>query len=346
MADYVRMTSAEYSAIYKNLQKTLGTILSERRPDLLRVYQQAAKDAGAALKTVIAKGQSAMTTEQLRALEQMLKKSAQMVADATDDILISSLNKAGTYVGNIEKAYLSGAATEAGIKISGLDNMIYALNQSLIAATINRVYADGYTYSQKVWGQFDINGIPIGVYGDWVKKVKDFTSAGIAQGLDPAKIAKELESYVTSSGAEQFFKAGRWGKLLPGTKEYIKRLGKAGIDYRGIRLIRSELYSSLQTAAVEAGSNNPACTGYFKWILQSGREQWGCSCPDNAAGGPYTKESVPVYPHSNCYCTIEPVLIRHDDFIQSLKDYRDGKDTPMTRRIDDWKNGNGLTLAY
>jgi hypothetical protein len=94
---------------------------------------------------------------------------------------------------------------------------------------------------------------------------------------------------------------GRWGKLEPGTREYAKRLGSKGVDYRAMRLYRSEIHRNQQEAAVEGGEDNPACTGLYDWILMPGRGTFLCNCPELAAGGPYTKDTIPDYPHPNCF---------------------------------------------
>lgn len=175
-----------------------------------------------------------------------------------------------------------------------------------------------------------------------VRKVQDeiltLIEGGLNQGRDGKQIALDLQEYI-KRGKEAVI--GRWGKLVPGTAEYSRRLG-SGIDYRALRLVRSEMYSSLQAGAVECAKRNPANTGRVKWMLQSGREDWPCECQSIATEGPYKLDEVPSYPHSNCACTLEPEIIEHDEFIKMLTDYVSGEDTEGARKITAWQKEYSL----
>jgi hypothetical protein len=175
---------------------------------------------------------------------------------------------------------------------------------------------------------------------------------GIVEGKDVREVAAGLMEYV-KDGPDVI--KGRWGKLKPGEKilkgrhwqyateearQYAKRLGAAGVDYRAARLYRSEMYRNLQESAVSDGESNPACTGEYDWILMPGRENWPCDCPDIAAAGPYRADNIPPYRHPNCDCTIRPRLKDGDAFIQDLRDYVNGE--PGGDGIARWAEGNDL----
>jgi hypothetical protein len=133
--------------------------------------------------------------------------------------------------------------------------------------------------------------------GDTEDKIMDVVWGGISQGRDVRSVATDLMAYL--KGGPEIVK-GRWGKLEPGTKEYAKRLGSKGVDYRAMRLYRSEIHRNQQEAAVTEGEDNPACTGEYDWILMPGRRVFLCECPKLAEEGPYTKDTIPDYPHPNC----------------------------------------------
>jgi len=326
------MTPKEYRAIFTGLRKTMGTLTEIQRKNLLRIYQEAAKEAGTTLASIADRGVS-IEKLQLEAMTELLKKSAQMVADGTNKVTLSLLKDGFSKIGGAQQDLFSTIADRAGLKISGLDTMTMAINNRLIAATVNRTYADGYTYSQKVWGQFDANGRPIGVYGDWVNKIKNIYNLGAAQGIDPVQIARDLEKYVTSTDGKQFFTEGRWGKLVAGTEDYIRRIGTTGPDYRAMRIVRSEMYSSLQTAAIEFGRSNVGSTGMYRWVMQDGRDDWGCEC-EEYDGQLYKEEDVPSYPHPNCHTAGTLVLTsKGNKKIQDLKvgEYVITKDKQINR---------------
>jgi hypothetical protein len=149
--------------------------------------------------------------------------------------------------------------------------------------------------------------------GDTEDKIMDVVLGGISQGRDVREVSADLMGYL--KGGPDIVK-GRWGKLKPGEKvlkdghwqyateearQYARRLGSRGVDYRAMRLYRSEIHRNQQEAAVEEGEDNPACTGEYDWILMPGRGVFLCDCPELADGGPYTKETIPDYPHPNCF---------------------------------------------
>jgi hypothetical protein len=102
------------------------------------------------------------------------------------------------------------------------------------------------------------------------------------------------------------------------------------------------MYRNQREATVKAAELNPGTTGLYDWVLQPGREEWHCNCPELAAGGPYTKETLPQTPHPNCDCQVVPRLKDDGVFLQQLNDYADGVDSPGGREIAAWVEKNGL----
>jgi hypothetical protein len=65
-----------------------------------------------------------------------------------------------------------------------------------------------------------------------------------------------------------------------------------------------------------------------------------CGCPELAAGGPYTRKTIPDYPHPNCDCMVEPRLKDSDDLINELRAYVRGE--PAGNDIELWAQEHGL----
>jgi len=158
----------------------------------------------------------------------------------------------------------------------------------------------------------------------------------ISQGRDIRTIAADIMAHGRFGPAAI---PGRWGKLLPGTREYARRLGRAGVDYRVIRLRRSEQYRMMQEKAIAEGQSNPACTGEYDWIMFEGGNN--CEvCEDLEAGSPYTYDTVPAYPHPNCMCTVRPRLKPRAEFMKELRAYASGE--PGGSGIARWAQEKGL----
>jgi hypothetical protein len=93
-------------------------------------------------------------------------------------------------------------------------------------------------------------------------------------------------------------------------KEYHGRLGAAGIDYRTMRIMRTETAVALAERQEAIARNSDICTGMVDWVLQKGRDGWNCKCAEYAAGGPYEVDHLPgpVPLHPNCNCQLRPHL--------------------------------------
>jgi hypothetical protein len=73
-----------------------------------------------------------------------------------------------------------------------------------------------------------------------------------------------------------------------------------------------------------------------------GREVWLCGCEELATGGPYTKDTIPPYPHPNCDCMVRPRLKDHKEFMRDLKDYVKGVPSAGANEISLWAQEHGL----
>ncbi|MDR1588209.1 MAG: hypothetical protein LBS57_12200, partial [Treponema sp.] len=93
-------------------------------------------------------------------------------------------------------------------------------------------------------------------------------------------------------------------------KEYHGRLGAAGIDYRTMRIMRTETAVALNERQEAIARNSDICTGQVDWILQKGRDGWNCKCAEYARGGPYYVDNLPapIPLHPNCNCQLRPRL--------------------------------------
>jgi hypothetical protein len=85
-------------------------------------------------------------------------------------------------------------------------------------------------------------------------------------------------------------------------KEYHRRFGAAGIDYRTMRIMRTETAVALAERQESIARNSDICTGMVDWVLQKGRDGWNCKCAEYAGKGPYDVDRLPgpVPLHPNC----------------------------------------------
>lgn len=234
---------------------------------------------------------------------------------------------------DIDREYIEDAFKDAG-KTVDLSEMFdrqetridraYEVRNSLRTHMIVMNRAQ-YSLSSSVWDSID----------GFSDKILAIIQAELDAGTDPVKITKILEEYL-AGGADKVL--GRWNDLKIGTPEYRKRIGTGGADYRTQRVVRTEIYSARRDADIQSGRMNPGSTGMFTWNLSPFHNHCD-TCEGRAEGGTYTAEQIQAMNddvHPNCGCYMQPVLKDRDEFVQSLRDYVRGDDTPGAAEIDAW----------
>lgn len=349
------MTRTEYAKLYAQAKRRFPRLTRSALSKLKETYQTATAEVAARLRDAVLTGKAELTIEswaqilsqlqkagksieQQILLDQMIDQkisihisnwteirqrlaaSAETLRQQIETTIPATLRAGNETLTRIHEDYLLFLEDKFGGRITaaGIQNMFVSVNDKLIASIVNRVYQDGYTYSERVWN--------IGLtYQDDIKRV---ITSGLAQGRDILEIAADLNVYVQDDKAELF---KRYGKLLRGTAAFRKRVRK-DVFYPSLRLIRSELYASLQENARFMGQANPACNGLYEWIRNT-QEDFGCSCPENQENSPYDLNGLPDYPHPNCLCIIRPVLRDSREFQNDLQRWVSGESVGY---IDNW----------
>ena len=317
------MTAAEYQKLYRQARKSFPNLTVQTMKKIKDVYIEAAKKAAIEVRAAELLGKSDLTIESWRSIEAQLARSAADISESIEAGVYNSVKSATSYTSNINEEYIIDSVHKAGIEgkipITGIKNVYFSVNERVVASIVNRIYQDGYSFSTRVWkaGQ---------AFQDEIKNV---ISAGLTQGRDLIKVARDIQTYVKDG---KLALAKRFGTLERGTREFMKRIGNK-VDWRALRIVRSELYASLQEASAEQGRANPGALDQYDWVLEAGRQHWNCACPDIAADSPYKYENIPGYPHSNCRCQIRPVLRNNDEFTADLKKWINNEPVDY---LDNW----------
>ena len=315
----------DYRQAFAAARRRAMVLDAKTRAKLVEVYRLAGEEAARVAHAALERGLSALTEERWAVIAAKLNDAADSIATATETGIKDLVRLTAPLFPEVDADLVWDAAklAKADRKITreGLGRIVSGVQQDVVKSLVSRIYSDGYTFSDRIWKTgADEAGRPASVRSDWQERIKMTIAAGIAQGRDPAKIARDIQVY-TKDG--RLALAKRWGALERGTAEYAKRLpGK--IDWRAQRLVRSELYASLQDAQLAAGRKNPASDGLYDWVLSEGRQHWECECEALAAGSPYKADAVPSYPHPNCLCYIRPHLIDMDKFVADLAAWAKG----------------------
>lgn len=243
---------------------------------------------------------------------------------------------------DVDKQYIEDAFKDAG-KTVDLSEMFdrqadridqrYEVKNATVKNYLIVQNRSNYQLSPAIWDAID-------GYSD---KILAIIQAELDAGTDPVKITKIIEEYL-AGGAEKVL--GRWNDLKIGTPEYRKRLGTGGADYRTQRVVRTEMYNARRDADIQSGRMNPGATGMFTWNLSPFHNHCDI-CEQRAAGSPYTAEQIQALQdtsHPNDQCFVQPVLKDRDEFVQSLRDYVRGDDSPGAAEIDAWAAKYGFEV--
>lgn len=321
------MTQAEFYAAQKKARETYRANFRHVSGAISRVYISAADEVADRIKTLeVKKKGDSLTALSLRKLEATLRKTGARIAADTEILTIDVIDDSIYTTNKPHLQYLKDSINISDIdkiKYSIVEEMYGRLHEDLIGLTYTRLF-DNYTFEQRIWGAVDLPGLS----QHWQTDIKNLVTFGLAQGRDVLKIAQDITFYA-AHGKEKLIK--RYGELVRGTKTFSKRI-PAHVDWRALRIARSELYISLQDAAKYQGSLNPAVLEY-NWNLTAGAAHDTCICPDLAADSPYQYQDIPDFPHPNCLCWISPKIRGRDEFVNDLIDWGKGQGVPY---LDNW----------
>ncbi len=309
------MTAKEFQAALRAARQSYPKLTREVLQQLEATYVYGAELAAAQVLKARLSGYSDLTTEAWRSIQMALDEGSYLLREKLEDQILLKAEKGVSSTSSLHEGYILDAAKMAGArsKISavGVHNVFIGVNDQVLRSMVNRTFQDGYSFSSRIWD----------VGTKYQNDLKNVINAGIAQGRDIVKIAKDLQVYVRDG---KIALANRFGpNLIRGTLEFMRRIGDQ-VDYRALRLVRSELYMALQDASKEQGHSSPGCLDLYDWVLEQGRQHWDCDCPDLAAGGPYEYDQVPEYPHPNCRCDVRPRMRPASEFMDDLKRWTRG----------------------
>lgn len=318
------MTNDEYYKLMAEARRYFPRLTLDQYKKIKKIYQSATVDVSKAIAEAQLAGRSQLTIRSLQSIEEQLTIAAQKIREAIDKGVNASSTTGTKRITDTNTEYLSQAVKDAGAAskatIAQIQNMFVGINTDLIASIASRVYQDGYSFSQRLWAAGEY-------YQD---KIKDILTHGLAQGRPVEAIAKDIQVYVKDGKVKL---AQRYGpNFQPGDKTFLNRIGRR-IDFRALRLVRAELYNSLQQLQAEQGRANPAAFDLYDWILEWGRQQWPCVCPDNAKGSPYRFNEIPEYPHPNCACQVRARLRKRSVFVDDLAKWASGTSVDY---LDSW----------
>lgn len=343
------MNQRDYIKAYKNAHRLSGRVSALTMKELRKVFIEAGNLAAAQVAATEAGGLSSLTTEAWARIDRQLQAGADLISRSVELDIPASTSLAYSNYLDVDKKYILDAVSQSGNKLitaEGIDRMGLGVDLQLLRIQASRIYSDGYSFSSRIWSSRTVTAadglsqLPTSINGDFQYRIKNLILTGEAQGRDVVDIAEDIQVYI-KKGKNEVFKPGRYGRLVPGTGEYKRRIPHR-IDWRALRLVRSELNASLQEAGILEGVLNPASINMYNYVKTIGnpidqdgsKTNSGLRCIDLDRASPYSRADVPGYNHPNCSCHVRPVLQNQNEFVADLKAWVPGDGSS----IDQWYN--------
>jgi len=147
---------------------------------------------------------------------------------------------------------------------------------------------------------------------------------GLQPGSDAAKALLKQQDAKDWVQQQMDLKTKRGTPKLPAAvKQYATRLGKAGLDYRTIRIARTETTAMLADEQTAIAENSDISSGLMDFVMDRGRDHWNCSCERYAEQNPWRvddpdRPEIPVHP--SCMCQWVPRLKTDDEIIKAFRE--------------------------
>jgi hypothetical protein len=319
------VTAAEYAAAYAANRRGWPKMTAATMKKIRDAYAK----VGAEVSAILANGAmdgKALDAVTLQKLDRALLAGAAEVEKAIREFVPELVAMGADQYAAIETQLLTDLLEGIqGAKVTpeGIAAMFAKVAEGVVKASLGQVGADGLNfYARAVKASEAMRG-----------DVLQFIRAGIAQGRDLGELALDATRYFRDGKKQTVH---RWGENIePDSKQLLRRVPER-VDYRALRIARSELARGLQDEAKENGRNNPAALDLYDWLRINTLDH-GCVCPSNAANSPYTYDNIPGYAHPHCQCVVRVRLRNLSDFKTELRNWIDGG---KNDRLENWLVSN------
>lgn len=323
------MTQSEYQSAYARLRRQWPFLTAKAMKSIKAAYAEAGRKVADAIREgELVDGALSFTTQQ--AVDRAILEGSAAIGEALRDGVPALVYGAAGLYAAIETEFLTDALGSAGkLTADGIAKMFSKTSESAVLRSLNTVGADGRIF----WGR-----VPnvSKYFGD---DVVNLVRASIDHGRDLGKIASDINKYVKDGKAGTIH---RWGDIIePDSAQLLKRVPEH-VDYRALRLARTELGRGIEATNLANGLANPGAIDLFDWVRVNSID-WGCTCPTNQANGPYKAADYPSDRHPNCFCFPRVHLKNGTDFRNDLRAWANGE---ANADLDAWYQSTYLPAQF
>ena len=257
-------------ATVKEIRKRVSKLTLQQQRELLQLYDDAIKEL--ADKAGESKSKS-LTERWAKDYLKELEKARKELAKELNKSIKGYTTKAAKIGTEAEQQILSKAFKLAGIDPGDHFKTMFSRVQDKVVKDIisGNLYKDKRTLSQRIWNYANEFG----------QDIQYMVNRGLLEKKSAIELAKDLEQFVKEPAKRET----TWGKAYPNLKN--KR-----VDYNAMRLARTSINHSYQTASIQSSALNPFVEG-IEWrsALIHGRT---CEVCMERHGRVYPVKSVPL----------------------------------------------------
>ena len=259
-----------YEEIVKQQRKEVSRLTLKQQKHLLSLYKDAIKElSNKAKKSKDKSLRQRWVLDYLKELERVKKKINKEIEEQVKDATIKAA-KIGT---KAEQKIMGEIFELAGIDTGDHFTSMFSQVQDNVVRDIitGNLYKDKRTLSQRIWNHGE----------DFEKDIQYTINQAILQKKSAIELAKDLEKYVKEPAKRD----SDWGRCYP-------HLRNKKVDYNAMRLARTSINHSYQTASIQSSNMNPFVEG-IQWhsAMIHGRT---CELCKERHGRVYPVKSVPL----------------------------------------------------
>lgn len=308
-----------YEKIVKQQRKEIAKLTLEQQKQILDLYDNVLDDL--AYKGARAKYRSLeerWVVDYIKELERVRNELEKEI----ERQIVNSTKKAAGIGTKAEQQAMKEVFKKAGIDIDPhFTEMFSQVKDNVVRDIITgNLYKDKKTLSQRIWRMGN----------EFEKDIQYTINQAILQKKSAIELAEDLEQFVKEPAKRDY----NWGKCYP-------RLRNRRVDYNAMRLARTSINHSYQTASIQSSNINPFVEG-IEWrsALIHGRT---CELCVERHGRIYPVDNVPL-DHPNGLCTMIPYIPKSlGEVATELRRWIDGS---TNQKLDIWYNKYGEYFAF
>jgi len=309
----------DYRKMVFETRRKVSKLTLDQQKQLLKLYDDAIKSLSKKARRSKSKS---LTNRWVLDYQKQLKAAKKELRQELNKIIRSGINEGAKLGTEPQQLIMKEIFSLAGIEVKEtFINMFSQVQDNIVHDIISgNLYKDNRTLSARIWS-----------YGEGFENdIQYVINQAILEKKSAIELAKDLEKYVLDPAKRET----DWGSAYP-------HLRHKKVDYNAMRLARTSINHSYQTASIQSSNINPFVEG-IEWhsAMIHGRT---CDLCLERHGQIFPKDNVPL-DHPNGLCTMIPAISKSlDSVADELRNWVDGGNNI---KLDKWYKEYGDYFAF